>query len=162
MNPIFTLISNTLFCFILFCNRIFWCILFLKSLFVTNIASVLFLFYFVSCHKACGIPAPRPGIEPSPPEWEGKVLITEPPRKFPTACFKVTKLIMWFVNLHLFCEICLKSFGIVHLAVFGRYQCINKYTHETVAAAAVKLLQSRPTLCEPIDSSPPGSAVLMT
>ena len=28
-----------------------------------------------------------------------------------------------------------------------------------VAAAAAKLLQSCPTLCDPIDSSPPGSAV---
>ena len=27
------------------------------------------------------------------------------------------------------------------------------------AAAAAKLLQSCPTLCDPIDSSPPGSAV---
>ena len=30
------------------------------------------------------------------------------------------------------------------------------YTH---AAAAAKLLQSCPTLCDPIDSSPPGSPV---
>ena len=29
----------------------------------------------------------------------------------------------------------------------------------TAAAAAAKLLQSRPTLCDPIDGSPPGSAV---
>ena len=29
----------------------------------------------------------------------------------------------------------------------------------TAAAAAAKLLQSRPTLCDPIDSSPPGSLV---
>ena len=28
------------------------------------------------------------------------------------------------------------------------------------AAAAAKLLQSRPTLCDPIDGSPPGSASL--
>ena len=32
-----------------------------------------------------------------------------------------------------------------------------KYT--AAAAAAAKLLQSCPTLCEPIDGSPPGSAV---
>ena len=30
---------------------------------------------------------------------------------------------------------------------------------ETAAAAAAKLLQSCPTLCDTIDSSPPGSAV---
>ena len=29
----------------------------------------------------------------------------------------------------------------------------------TAAAAAAKLLQSRPTLCDPIDSSPPGSPI---
>ena len=29
----------------------------------------------------------------------------------------------------------------------------------TAAAAAAKLLQSCPTLCDPIDSSPPGSPV---
>ena len=30
---------------------------------------------------------------------------------------------------------------------------------QVVAAAAAKSLQSRPTLCDPIDGSPPGSAV---
>ena len=30
---------------------------------------------------------------------------------------------------------------------------------ESAAAAAAKLLQSCPTLCDPIDSSPPGSTV---
>ena len=34
-----------------------------------------------------------------------------------------------------------------------------KQVLETVAAAATKLLQSCPTLCDPIDSSPPGSPV---
>ena len=29
----------------------------------------------------CGILAPRPGIEPAPPELEGKVLATGPPGK---------------------------------------------------------------------------------
>ena len=31
--------------------------------------------------KACGIIAPRLGIEPTPPALEGKVLTTEPPGK---------------------------------------------------------------------------------
>ena len=30
---------------------------------------------------------------------------------------------------------------------------------DTAAAAAAKLLQSRPTLCDPIDGSPPGSPI---
>ena len=31
--------------------------------------------------KACGILAPRPGIEPTPPALEGEVLTTGPPGK---------------------------------------------------------------------------------
>ena len=31
--------------------------------------------------EACGILAPRPGIEPSPPALEGEVLTTGPPGK---------------------------------------------------------------------------------
>ena len=34
-----------------------------------------------------------------------------------------------------------------------------KVTQQVAAAAAAKSLQSRPTLCDPIDSSPPGSSV---
>ena len=38
--------------------------------------------------------------------------------------------------------------------------CVYTYTHILLlAAAAAKLLQSCPTLCDPIDSSPPGSPV---
>ena len=33
------------------------------------------------------------------------------------------------------------------------------YMHAAAAAAAAKSLQSCPTLCDPIDSSPPGSSV---
>ena len=44
------------------------------------------------------------------------------------------------------------------------YQLSNKGSPRILewvaAAAAAKLLQSCPTLCDPIDSSPPGSAVL--
>ena len=36
----------------------------------------------------------------------------------------------------------------------------NGKTPAAAAAAAAKLLQSCPTLCDPIDSSPPGSPVL--
>ena len=35
----------------------------------------------------------------------------------------------------------------------------SSWTPTTAAAAAAKSLQSCPTLCDPIDSSPPGSAV---
>ena len=33
-------------------------------------------------HEACGVSAPWPGIEPVPPESQGKVLTTELPGKF--------------------------------------------------------------------------------
>ena len=35
----------------------------------------------------------------------------------------------------------------------------TSYSSLTVAAAAAKSLQSCPTLCDPIDGSPPGSAI---
>ena len=35
----------------------------------------------------------------------------------------------------------------------------NEMTHAAAAAAAAKSLQSCPTPCDPIDSSPPGSLV---
>ena len=42
----------------------------------------------------------------------------------------------------------------------GKYKLgiLDEHIHTAVAAAA-KLLQSCPTLCDPIDSSPPGSSV---
>ena len=43
-----------------------------------------FMFWLVGC-KACGILAPRPGIEPSPPALEGEVLTTGPPGKSPAS-----------------------------------------------------------------------------
>ena len=36
---------------------------------------------------------------------------------------------------------------------------LNMHTPISIAAAAAKLLQSSPTLCDPIDGSPPGSPV---
>jgi len=41
-------------------------------------------------------------------------------------------------------------------AVSGRYLVAKKYA---AAAAAAKSLQSYPTLCNPIDGSPPGSPI---
>ena len=44
-----------------------------------------------------------------------------------------------------------------------KYDCKNKIRNNATlnnhAAAAAKLLQSCPTLCDPIDGSPPGSPV---
>ena len=36
---------------------------------------------------------------------------------------------------------------------------VGRNSHEYIAAAAAKSLQSCPTLCDPIDGSPPGSSV---
>ena len=40
----------------------------------------------------------------------------------------------------------------------GRLKRDGAYIHAAAAAAAAKSLQSCPTLCDPIDGSPPGSA----
>jgi len=45
--------------------------------------------------------------------------------------------------------LCLSAFAITVLSIL----------HITAAAAAAKSLQSCPTLCDPIDGSPPGSPV---
>ena len=37
--------------------------------------------------------------------------------------------------------------------------CVYIYTHIYITATAAKSLQLCPTLCDPIDSSPPGSPV---
>lgn len=47
--------------------------------FCFHIASVSCFWYFG--HEACGILAPRPGIEPTLPALKGKISTTEPPGK---------------------------------------------------------------------------------
>ena len=59
---------------------LFWCGPFLKSLLNLSQYRFCFMFWFLS-HEACGIPAPRPGMEPTPPALEGEVLTTGPPGK---------------------------------------------------------------------------------
>ena len=59
---------------------------------------------------------------------------------------------------------CIGSIGIVALKwlnFFKKSQLIPNtlHTQQVTAAAAAKSLQSCPTLCDPIDGSPPGSAV---
>ena len=56
-----------------------------------NIPSVLWGFFVlfcfaVFCHQACGILAPQPGIEPTPPPLEGEVLTTGEPGKSQELC----------------------------------------------------------------------------
>ena len=46
-----------------------------------------------------------------------------------------------------------------HLLFMFLYITEVKTTHEHISATAAKSLQSCPTLCDPIDGSPPGSIV---
>ena len=55
---------------------------------------------------------------------------------FTSSVYKMHHLIMWYMITVCICAI-----------------------HTTNTAAAAKSLQSRPTLCDPIDGSPPGSPV---
>ena len=57
------------------------------------------------------------------------------------------------------------EFKVENLGVPNNYMCENSLIHvvckstAAAAAAAAKSLQSCPTLCDPIDGSPPGSPV---
>ena len=63
------------------------------TIFKKSLLNVLqYCFCFMFCffgHEACGVLAPWPGIEPTPPALEGKVLTTGPPGKRPTDVIKL-------------------------------------------------------------------------
>ena len=48
---------------------------------------------------------------------------------------------------------------VLSLSIFNIFILRNTFSKAAAAAAASKSLQSCPTLCDPIDGSPPGSAV---
>ena len=56
-----------------------------------------------------------------------------------------------------FCTLCV--YVHIYSFIYFIYIYIYIYTYAAAAAAAAKSLQSRPTLCDPIDGSPPVSAV---
>ena len=70
-----------------------------------EVVTVLLQFYVFWCfvHEACGILAPRPGIEPAPPVLEGEVSTTGPPRKSLSIYLFILgtgiKFIFYFFNL---------------------------------------------------------------
>ena len=73
-------LPHSFICNCLFIYLFFWCGPFLKSL--LNLLQYCFCFIFWSLgRKACGILAPRPGIEPAPLALEGEVLTTGLPGK---------------------------------------------------------------------------------
>ena len=66
----------------------------------------------------------------------------------------------FFKNAHLISLFCLLFYGVSFF--FSYYNLEDIYPvlpAPAAAAAAAKLLQSCPTLCDPIDGSPPGSPV---
>ena len=64
-----------------------------------------FMFWFFD-HKACGILAPQPWIEPAPPTLDSEVLTTGPPGKFLTR--PLTWLACYFCYLgHSYLNICM-------------------------------------------------------
>ena len=56
-----------------------WTIFF--KVFIEFVTILLLFYVLVFDREACGILAPRSGIEPAPPALEGKVLTTGPPGK---------------------------------------------------------------------------------
>ena len=74
------LLNLPLHCFPFFFFFFFKCGPLLKSLLNLLQYCFCFMFWFFGC-EACGILAPRPGIEPAPPALEGEVLTTGPPGK---------------------------------------------------------------------------------
>ena len=60
------------------------------KVFIEFVTILLVLFWFFG-HEACGIIAPRPGIEPAPSALEGEVLITGPPGKSPGMVIYLSK-----------------------------------------------------------------------
>ena len=66
------------------------------------------------------------------------------------------RLPLFFCHLEM-----LRIFKVTKIARFGTFLAIQwlGFCHSIAAAAAAKSLQSCPTLCDPIDGSPPGSPI---
>ena len=83
-----------------------WTIFELFIEFVTILLLFYVLVFFGS--EACGILAPRPGIEPVPPALEGKVLTTGPPGKS-LVCILYSEVLLHLIlfilaNHYIFCN----------------------------------------------------------
>ena len=91
---------------------------------------------------------PNPGIELVSPALAGRFFTTEPWYSFIKGKYLHNYLMMVTVGRTLLIE---------HL--WGLFKILSFYNFPAVAAAAAKLLQSCPTLCDPTDGSPPGSPV---
>ena len=74
---------------------------FLKSLLYMLHYCFCFMFWFFD-HKACGILAPQPWIEPAPPTLDSEVLTTGPPREVPHKAFDLACLLFLLLGPLLF------------------------------------------------------------
>ena len=83
-----------------FLLRFFWCGQFLKSLLNLLQYCFCFMFWFFG-RQACNILTPWPGIKPTPPALEDKVLTTGPPGKSHSYRF----LMIFFIKLRKFLSI---------------------------------------------------------
>ena len=81
------------FMFLFFFENFFWRGPFLKPWLNLLQHCFCFTFRFFGC-EACGISAPQPGIEPSPPALEGGVVTTGPPGK------SLERLDLFFINFY--------------------------------------------------------------
>lgn len=77
-------------CLFLFVLILTWTIVKVFTEFVTGL--LLVLCFGFSGKEACGVLAPLPGVEPTPPALKGEVLTAGPAAKFP-ACLLVLKVI---------------------------------------------------------------------
>ena len=71
-------------------------------------SGLCFMFWFFG-HKACGILAPWPGIEPAPSALEGKVLTTGPPGKSGFQSFDHSEYNSWHMGKSLALSLTLKE-----------------------------------------------------
>ena len=110
----------------------------------------LFLFIYWPHRTACRILVPWPGIEPVPLHCKYGVL---------TTALSGNSLYSLFLKRHKALHTFLLNFSHTSKKVYKSYVYhLMKWTY-CVAAAAAKLLQSCPILCDPIDGSPPGFSV---
>ena len=63
--------------------------------------------------------------------------------------------LIWLINTWF--PLCLKPWGDYQAFSFPGFIVFTAMLYDSAAAAAAKSLQSCPTLCDPIDGSPPGS-----
>ena len=65
----------------------------------------------------------------------------------------------FFNSIHLFLQLTVSIFCVCNFGSTDGIFFLSWNSHKQIPAAAAKSLQSCLTLCDPIDGSPPGSAV---